>query len=271
MIQHKSGHLTVFESALYRTTSGLVAGHEAVILVDPTWLPGEVNAIRHYTEDRLDGNDLHLVFTHSDYDHILGYGAFPGAKTIASQAFVESPQKEEQLRIIREFDEKYYLNRPHPVTYPFIDFIIDKDEEFLIAGETRLTFWLAPGHNPDGILTLIEPEGVLFLGDYLSDIEFPFVYHSFSEYRKTLDKIGKLVLSGLVKTLVPGHGNATSDRQEMERRLTESHWYLDQMEKSVRDNTPFPEDELWDRYKYPAGQREYHENNRKVLIEELKN
>lgn len=269
MIQHKSNNLTVFESVLYRTTSGLVTGHEAVILVDPTWLPDEVAYIRHYAEDRLEGNDLHLVFTHSDYDHILGYGAFPGAKTIASKAFTENPEQEQQLRIIREFDEKYYLDRPHPVEYPFIDFVIDKDEEFLVAGEARLTFWLAPGHNPDGMLILIEPEGVLFLGDYLSDIEFPFVYHSFAEYRKTLDKIENLVLSGLVKTLVPGHGNATDNRQEMERRLTESRWYLDQLEKSVKENSPFPEEELWSRYKYPAGQKEYHENNRKLLMKEF--
>ncbi len=269
MIQFKTRTLTIFESALFRTTSGLYTGNGALVLVDPTWLPDEVAAIRHYLDDLTGKQGLHLIFTHSDYDHIIGDGAFPEAKTVASRAFTESADKAEQVRLIREFDEKYYLDRHYPVGYPEIDFVIDEDEQFLAAGEARLSFWLAPGHNPDGILTLIEPDGILFAGDYLSDVEFPFVYHSFRAYRETLVKIDILVRSGRVRILIPGHGSVCTTTEEMQKRLSAAHAYLDTLEDCLLNNKPFPEQQLWSDYKYKAGQQEYHEKNIELFRREF--
>ncbi|MCB0617239.1 MAG: hypothetical protein KDC41_00600, partial [Saprospiraceae bacterium] len=84
-------------------TSGLL------LLADPTWLPSEVAAIRTEVDRLGRERPLHLLFTHSDYDHILGYGAFPEARTIASEAFVRNPEAENTLEQIRKFDDDYYL------------------------------------------------------------------------------------------------------------------------------------------------------------------
>ena len=62
MIQHQSEHVTVFQSALYQTTSTVIQTKEMVLIVDPNWLPGEVEAIQ---EEQ--GSETMLVFDHSGF------------------------------------------------------------------------------------------------------------------------------------------------------------------------------------------------------------
>ena len=84
MIQYKTPAVTVFESALYRTTSAVIQTPDMVLLADPNWLPHEVAAIQQHVAAIRGSRPLYLLFTHSDYDHILGYKAFPDAQAIVS-------------------------------------------------------------------------------------------------------------------------------------------------------------------------------------------
>ncbi len=43
------------------------------------------------------------------------------------------------------------------------------------------TFYQAIGHNKDGIITHNSMKGILITGEYLSNIEFPFIYESFEK------------------------------------------------------------------------------------------
>jgi glyoxylase-like metal-dependent hydrolase (beta-lactamase superfamily II) len=167
MIQYKTKHLTVFESALFRTTSTVLETDDLILIVDPTWLPAEIDEIRHHVDASRNGKCVYLLFTHSDYDHILGFGAFQDAYTIASKAFFENSEQEEQLRAIRKFDQDYYIRRSYPIVYPRVDLAVDEDTDFITVGDTRLSFCQAPGHNADGLITLVEPLGILIVGDYL--------------------------------------------------------------------------------------------------------
>ena len=40
-----TNHLILFESALYRTTTTLIIGSDYIALIDPNWLPIEIEAI----------------------------------------------------------------------------------------------------------------------------------------------------------------------------------------------------------------------------------
>ena len=90
MIQYKSENITVFQSALFETTSTVIETEDVILVVDPTWLPQEVENIRNYVNSIRNHRPIYLIFTHSDYDHIIGYKAFSGVITIGSQELSES-------------------------------------------------------------------------------------------------------------------------------------------------------------------------------------
>jgi len=269
MIQFQNNQLIIFESALYRTTTTLFYNEEILLLVDPNWLPSEVKTIRA-TVDRLLGNrKLLLLFTHSDYDHIIAWKAFPEAETIASQAFVDNPNKTKTIQQILDFDGEYYIERTYPILYPAIDWVIKKDGQDLTFGTTKLVFYLAPGHNADGIFTIIESAGIWIAGDYLSNIEFPFVYHSSLEYEQTLEKVDPILQKHQITMLIPGHGDYTDNLAEIKKRKEEGLIYLRQLRLAIKEGKSFDEDLLWQRYRFKKGMRGFHNENVKLMRGEL--
>ena len=271
MIAFKQLGICVFESALFRTTSTVIETEKALIIVDPNWLPEEISSIQKYVDTVRQDRTLFLLFTHSDYDHIIGYKAFPEAQVISSQAFVDNPDKEKILQQIRDFDEEYYIRRTYDIEYPKVDIVAASDHQKIKSGDSTLTFFQAPGHNIDGIFTLIEPQGILLAGDYLSDIEFPYIYHSSIAYEESLKKLEALIFAGKIKLLIPGHGKATKEVQEMQKRLQDSYHYIELLRNCVKNGKDFPLDELWKQYDFPGVMTRFHQGNEKLIEEELKN
>lgn len=271
MIQFKNENCCVFESALFKTTSTVLWTDDLVLVVDPTWLPHEVNEIRQFTDAIKENRPVYLLFTHSDYDHVLGFGAFPDAKVFASKAFVENPDKAAVLNQIRNFDHEYYIDRPYQVVYPEVDEIVTESGQEFLLGKTKLAFYLAPGHNPDGIFALVRPLGIWIVGDYLSNVEFPYIYHSYQGYNQTLAECKRIVEMEKPDLLIPGHGSVTTSKEEMNNRIRASQHYLDLLKESVKENELFPEEALWERYNYPLGMKSFHDNNLKLIKRELFN
>src|SRR5690554_6326257 len=104
MISFENKHITVFQSSLVQTNSTILQTDDMVLVVDPAWLPEEVDYLKNQVERMQNGRPIYLLFTHSDFDHILGYGAFTDVKTIASKEVSEHPEKEEILKKIKTFD-----------------------------------------------------------------------------------------------------------------------------------------------------------------------
>jgi hydroxyacylglutathione hydrolase len=88
-IIYRDLNVTIFQSALFQTNSTVILTDDAVLVVDPAWLPDEVLAIQQYAESIRGRRSLFLVYTHSDYDHIIGHGAFRPDKVFATKAFAE--------------------------------------------------------------------------------------------------------------------------------------------------------------------------------------
>lgn len=268
-IQLETEHLIIFESSLFRTTTTLLVGKDYLLLVDPNWLPIEIDFIEQYVETAIGNRQPYLLFTHSDYDHIIGYGKFSDYHCIASRNFVENGEKEVILNQIRTFDDEYYIERDYAVKYPVIEVKITHQTQEIRIGNEPFHFYQAPGHNIDGMLTFHPASGTLIVGDYLSNIEFPYVYHSFEKYRQTLDQLESIVQSGEVKILITGHGDFTRSKDEMCRRIGESRSYLDQLEVSVRSGFPFDLDSLFDRYQFPGIMKKFHEGNVALMKKEF--
>lgn len=268
-IQYQDQHITIFESALYRTTCTLIERANHYLLVDPNWLPIEVEFIAQIV-DRIDQRKQpFLLFTHSDYDHIISYERFaPPAKVIASQAFIDHPNPEKELNTIRGFDKKYYITRNYEISYPKVDIVINDKEKRQLGNDTY-HFLPADGHNRDGILTFHEELGALILGDYLSNLEFPFIYESLTAYQATLNRIEALLETGKVQLLITGHGDCTKDQSEIQKRLKQSKSYLNRLKRSVLEKTPFSAEELWKDYRTSAFLKKAHQDNLVLLKKEL--
>lgn len=268
-IIYRDLNVTIFQSALFQTNSTVVLTDDVVLVVDPAWLPDEVLNIRQYVDSIRGKRPIFLVFTHSDYDHILGYGAFNADKVFASKAFAERTDKDDILDQITDFDQRYYIERPYAVEYPEPDFLVFKDGVQYRQGHTKLTFYTAPGHTSDSMMMVVWQLGLCIAGDYLCSTEFPFIYHSSVEYENTLEKLPQIHDRNWFTRLVPGHGTPALSLNDWLRRRIESLAYIYSLRESIATGIPFDEEGLWERYRFPRFQQEYHRNNMTLMRREF--
>jgi hydroxyacylglutathione hydrolase len=269
MIQYKRNDIKVFQSALFQTTSAVIATEDLVLVVDPTWLPHEVEEIRDYVVSIRNGRPLYILFTHSDYDHILGHKAFPDAITIGSKELNDSEDKQRIVEQIKAFDDEYYLTRDYEIVYPEIHHIVDQDAQVLQIGETVITFYKAPGHTEDGIFAIVEPVGVFIAGDYLSNIEFPYIYHDSKAYENTLRKVDYILKHHSIRLLIPGHGQITEDLQEIKRRQEESLSYIRDLRAAIHNQNQSEVDELISGCLFPRFMKKAHTENQIIMSKEV--
>lgn len=236
--------ITVFQSALFQTTTTVVERDEFILITDPNTLPAEIAEIQQHVESVKGKKPCFLLFTHGDFDHIIGYRAFPEATVIGSSGLLDHPEKEKKLQLIRDFDLQYYIQRDYPVEFPAPDIIVSEDGQELKVGTAKLTFYKAPGHTADGIYTVIEPGGIFLAGDYLSDFELPFIYDSAKHYMETIKKAGHILDKHSIQLLVPGHGQPTSCKDEMLRRINRSIDYLERLKRAVVTGENFTIDRM---------------------------
>lgn len=226
-IQYQNDYITVFESALYRTTSTLVELGNAILIIDPNWLPIEVEFIAKHIEHRYKSHRQYLLFTHSDYDHIIGYRRFPGATVIASEKLVTNPDKDAIIQQIKDFDDQYYIKRNYPISYPDVDIVITQNDQVLNINGTELIFYHAPGHVRDGLFTIIPSLECWIVGDYLSNIEKPMVDDNLHDYILTLQKAKNLLVRyPAIWLAITGHGDIAKNRHEILKRIAADQAFL---------------------------------------------
>ena len=268
-IQYQDSITTVFESALYQTTSTVINLEKFILVVDPNWLPIEIETIQLHVKEIRDSKPIYLLFTHSDYDHIIGFRAFPDAKVIASKAFQNNPEKEKIISQINNFDDENYILRNYPIEYPTVDIVVSGDFQIIEIEGTELIFCQAIGHNSDGILTMIPSLGIFIAGDYLCEVEFPFIYVSGFLYLETLKKALKIIEQFEPKILIAGHGIFSKNKKEMLDRTKEAEKYINDLIFSIKNKTPFDLDSLLKKYHFPKNMIPAHEKNLEILKKEL--
>lgn len=260
-IIYRDPNVTIFQSALFQTNSTVVKTDDAVLVVDPAWLPDEVAAIREYAESIRGTRNLFLIFTHSDYDHIIGYRAFTADKVFTSEAMAKNPDKESILRQLVDFDQQHYITRNYPFEYPEGDFQVYRDGVQYRHGNTKMAFYLTPGHTADSMMVVVWQLGLCIAGDYLSNIEFPFIYHSSVAYEQTLEKMPRIHDRNWFTRLVPGHGDPALTITDWLHRRTESLAYIYALRESIATGVALDVDSLWNRYSFPVCQLKEHEQN----------
>lgn len=267
MIKYRTKNVSIFQSVLYKTTSLVIQTDECILVVDPNLLPDEVLEIRQHVDKIKEDKPIYLIFTHSDWDHIVGFGAFQDATVIAHEGFDSKENKEEILNQILQFDDQYYLDRNYPILYPSVDIPVHEDGQVLQIGKTKLTFYKAEGHTDDGIFVVVEPLGIWIAGDYLSDVEFPFIYDNSKNYEKTIGKTDRILGSHIINLLVPGHGTATNIKEEIIFRKVLSYRYIQELRNAINDK--LDHEFLIQGYKYKHDQISSHLENAALIKKEL--
>jgi glyoxylase-like metal-dependent hydrolase (beta-lactamase superfamily II) len=227
----------VVTSGFWQTNAvALRAGGEGV-LIDSPYLPDELDALPSLLAGagfEPDG----LLATHADFDHVLGRLAFPGMTLGLCESSVERLHREpgDAQRALRDYDARFYVTRPAPLALGQVQALPVPGSVEL--GERELELHAAEGHTPDGMAIFDRELGVLVVGDYLSDVEIPWIHEggSVDDYRATLARLGPLVEQA--STVVPGHGAAHA-RDTALRLLDEDVGYLDALERGEQ-RPPLP-------------------------------
>jgi glyoxylase-like metal-dependent hydrolase (beta-lactamase superfamily II) len=219
----------VVTSGFWQTNAVALRGGGEAMLIDSPYLPDELDALPRLLAGagfEPDG----LLATHADFDHLLGRLAFPGMTLGLAETSVERLHREPGVaqRALRHYDAQFYVTRPAPLALGQVQGLPVPGR--LEIGDRELELHPTEGHTADGMALLDPGLGVLVVGDYLSDVEIPWIQKggSLADYRATLARLGPLVEQAT--TVVPGHG-AAHGRDAALRLLDEDVAYLDALER----------------------------------------
>lgn len=222
----------VVTSRIWQTNAvALRAGGEAM-LIDSPYFPDELEALTPLLA-QAGFTPNALLATHVDFDHLLGRLAFPGLALGLAETSAERLQREPGAaqRWLRDEDADKYVDRPAPLALGQVQTLPVPGSVDL--GDQQLELQPAEGHTSEGMAIFARFCGVLAVGDYLSDVEIPWMHESGSlpDYRATLARLAPLVEAA--ESVVPGHG-AVHDRETALRLLDEDVDYLDALERGER-------------------------------------
>jgi glyoxylase-like metal-dependent hydrolase (beta-lactamase superfamily II) len=244
--------VVVVTSRIWQTNAtALRAGGEAM-LVDSPYFPDELELLPALL--RQAGFEPNALFaTHADYDHVLGRFAFPELTLGVGDATMERIRSEPGAvqRELRDEDARNYVVRGAPLQLGNVQSL--PVPGYLELGNVEIELHVADGHTSDGTALFARSLGVLVVGDYLSDVEIPWISPggSLDVYRATLARLAPLVEAA--ETVIPGHG-VPHGRDTALRLIDEDLGYLDSLERGdARPTLPKGRDS--------ARQREIHAEN----------
>ena len=198
--------ITRFPSSLWQTSAALVVADDgAPFALDPAYFPGEIEAVAAaWLAAGGEPGRGGVIFTHGDWDHVVGWQGFPGATRVGAPALaVRLRDRGAAIAAdIAAFDGRWYIERPEPFALPALE-RTPADGEEIAPGVTAV---LLGGHTTDGLGLCCRRDRVLVVGDHLSPCEVPFVNDSIPAYLETLARLARLLDTGAFDRVLPGHG-----------------------------------------------------------------
>jgi glyoxylase-like metal-dependent hydrolase (beta-lactamase superfamily II) len=219
----------VVTSLMWQTTTTAIRAGGETMLIDSPYFPEELDLLPAVLSQS-GFEPTALLATHGDFDHLLAPLAFPGMSLgVAESTLARIRAKPgEAQRELRDEDSDTYVTRPAPLG-------LGKAQSLPVPGklglgEEELELHPTAGHVEDGMAILAPWMGVLCVGDYVSDVEIPWMHESGSlpEYRGTLARLAELVERAEV--VVPGHGTPHT-RDRALGLIEEDVEYLDELER----------------------------------------
>jgi len=189
-----------FESALWKTSSLLLAARGEAVLVDPGISTEEVARIAARANE-LGVRVTSVLATHADWDHVCGIAAFPEAvATMGELAAARVVSRSPDMGVAHRA-AAYGLRIAGE---PRVDRTFEPGAAVQLGPFLVETLAL-PGHTPDSGAYRFRELDLLVVGDHLSEVEFPFAT-STAAYRVTLAALIDLLRRDPPARVVPGHG-----------------------------------------------------------------
>ncbi len=154
----------IYQSSLWQTNSSVILNEAANVVIDPCYFPVEIQVMADFVTRKRSFN-RYIIFTHSDFDHIVGYQYFKGAKLIGHED-ITFCDREAQVTQLNEIDQTYYIRRKTPFVFPELDLTFRTDYRISLKNEELVLFY-APGHTNDCSYIISTGKKVMFAGDYL--------------------------------------------------------------------------------------------------------
>jgi hydroxyacylglutathione hydrolase len=195
-----TGTATWWPSTLYQTTTLELRRAGERLLIDPGISPWEVEEIVAASAMPV----TQVLVTHADWDHVMGLGLLPDTQVTASS------QAAERIRSGSARAEMEQEAGELLVPYRSLE-KLHVEQEVHPPADVRMGPWRgvcrpAPGHTDDGLLVSLPDEHLLVVGDYLSGLEIPSVYHSVRDYRDTLQTLVGVIERERPLYVIVGHG-----------------------------------------------------------------
>jgi glyoxylase-like metal-dependent hydrolase (beta-lactamase superfamily II) len=183
---------------------------------------------RAFVEALLSASDTHanaVVYTHSDWDHVLGGAELGGiviAHALTAEGLIELMHRDWSDEGLDQrvagglssaqhvADVKAEMPSPRAVEVAPADVIFHDGVEIDLGGVTVRVRHVGGDHSADSCVIYIEPDGVLFMGDCTS---------ASPEGVMTPESVSKLrdvVLGSAAEHYIEGHHGSVSSRSDMQ-------------------------------------------------------
>jgi len=210
----------VATSRIMSTTSTVLHRDGEALLVDPAWLPDELDALA----DELDARGLRVIAgfaTHAHHDHLLWHPRFGSAPRWASPA-TAALARDQRATLVEQLGDGFPEH--------LVDLMGRVDGTDAALPRTAVPRGFAPqlvvhdGHAPGHTAVWLPEQRVLIAGDMLSDLELPLPFDpdDLPAYLAALDQLAPFVAQAAL--VIPGHGTPGPDAAA---RLAADRRYLD--------------------------------------------
>ena len=253
--------MTIWESQFFRTTTTYIKLGEYCLLIDPNLTDQEIHSIKDDVHLHHHPEKVIIIYSHSDYDHIAGDPFFPKARKVGSHFFTDQLVQEKAIKELQEFDQINHQTRMHPYVFPKLDDLIHENGQKMNMGEYTIQFFYAPGHTKDSLLILIPELKIMIVGDYLSNIEIPFIEDGLERYLMTLSLFEKLIDQYNIDYLVSGHGDVAMNLAEMKSRILDGQKYLHELRVAQLVGSKMKLEKWKQKYPPPDNVINFHNHN----------
>ncbi|MCC4250550.1 MBL fold metallo-hydrolase [Microbacterium testaceum] len=212
----------VATSRIMQTTSTVVVASGRALLIDPAWMPDELDALA--AELRARGLTVAEGFaTHAHHDHLLWHPDFGSAPRWASARTAALARDERDALVAA-------LGAEFPAELVELMGRVDAGSPVF-----DVELIMHDGHAPGHTAVWLPGPRVLVAGDMLSDVELPLPFDpdDVPAYERALEMLEPYARAARI--VVPGHGSVGTDafaRWEADRR------YLADVRRTGESNDP---------------------------------
>ena len=223
------------------SNAAAVVTDDGVILLDTLGSPALAELFLQKLRKVTDKPVKKVILSHYHADHIYGLQVFKdmGAEIIAPAGAEDYLNSENAPNILEERRKSLapWVNADTRLVKP--DRYVEGNEEIVLGGVTLKLIFNGKAHSDGDQSVLVEPDGVLLIGDLIFEGRVPYVGDA--NTKVWLEQL-KEMEQGKLTAMVPGHGPMSKKPQEVIKLTVKYIEYLrEKMGKAVEDMTPFDE------------------------------